>query len=84
MSFSVYLIRLFVLCSFTSWACVVRNAEIPSPAVYLSLYPSTAAIVFALADASMLFDEWWVGKVNASAASLGGFAHPRRAYWPRG
>jgi peptidoglycan/LPS O-acetylase OafA/YrhL len=83
MSFSVYLIHLFVLCSFTSWACVVLNAETPSPAVYLSLYPATAAIVFVLAYALMLFDEWWVGKVNASAYALGGFVRPRRVYRPQ-
>lgn len=66
MSFPIYLLHLFVLCSFTSWMCILAHAQIPPLWLVFVLYPATATVLFLVAYPLMQFDGWWVNALNAA------------------
>ncbi|WP_088348765.1 MULTISPECIES: acyltransferase [Rhodomicrobium] len=66
MSFPFYLLHVFVLCSFTSWMCILAGAKVPPLWLALVLYAPTALVVCLVAYPLMRFDGWWVGMLNAA------------------
>jgi peptidoglycan/LPS O-acetylase OafA/YrhL len=69
MSFPIYLLHLFVLCSFTAWMCILAEARVPPLWFVLALYPVSALVLFLVAYPLMRFDSWWVKALNAAAGS---------------
>jgi peptidoglycan/LPS O-acetylase OafA/YrhL len=70
MSFPIYLTHLVVICSAGSLAFVWLSARLPhGPAIGASIL-ATVAITFAVSYPVMLFDQWWVRRVNAVAGRL--------------
>jgi len=67
MSFPIYLLHLFVLCSFTAWVCIIADARVPPFWLVLILYPATATVLFLVAYPLMKFDGWWVKTLNAAS-----------------
>jgi peptidoglycan/LPS O-acetylase OafA/YrhL len=67
MSFPIYLLHLFVLCSFTAWMCIIADARVPPFWLVLILCPATATVLFLISYPLMRFDGWWVKTLNAAS-----------------